>query len=109
MKSNLNGLLNWYSYLFCNLAILTYSKLKHNNLILFDDIKVESRLRETTTRLEQQLAEEQVARLKAEEMAHAAQTKSNDEIRKLRENLERAQKETEELRKRAESGKCAIL
>ncbi|XP_076901523.1 immune-associated nucleotide-binding protein 9-like [Bidens hawaiensis] len=70
---------------------------------------VESRLRETTTRLEQQLAEEQVARLKAEEMAYAAQTKSNDEIRKLRENLERAQKETEELRKRAESGKGAIL
>ncbi|KAI3821175.1 hypothetical protein L1987_08734 [Smallanthus sonchifolius] len=70
---------------------------------------VESRLKETTTRLEQKLAEEQVARLKAEEMAHAAQTKSNDEIRKLRENLERAQRETEELRKRAESGKCAIL
>ncbi|KAJ0746150.1 putative AIG1-type guanine nucleotide-binding (G) domain-containing protein [Helianthus annuus] len=70
---------------------------------------VESRLKETTTRLEQQLAEEQVARLKAEEMAYAAQAKSNDEIRKLRENLERAQRETEELRTRAESGKCAIL
>ncbi|KAM0019283.1 putative AIG1-type guanine nucleotide-binding (G) domain-containing protein [Helianthus debilis subsp. tardiflorus] len=70
---------------------------------------VESRLKETTTRLEQQLAEEQVARLKAEEMAYAAQAKSNDEIQKLRENLERAQRETEELRKRAESGKCAIL
>ncbi|MFS7938807.1 putative AIG1-type guanine nucleotide-binding (G) domain-containing protein [Helianthus anomalus] len=68
-----------------------------------------SRLKETTTRLEQQLAEEQVARLKAEEMAYAAQAKSNDEIQKLRENLERAQRETEELRKRAESGKCAIL
>ncbi|KAI7744432.1 hypothetical protein M8C21_017312 [Ambrosia artemisiifolia] len=70
---------------------------------------VESRLKETTIRLEQQLAEEQVARLKAEEMAYAAQAKSNDEIRKLRENLERAQRETEELRQRAESGKCAIL
>lgn len=70
---------------------------------------VESRLKETTLRLEQQLAEEQVARLKAEEMAYAAQMKSNDEIRKLRENLEKAQKETDELRKRAESGKCAIL
>ncbi|KAL4566251.1 hypothetical protein LXL04_030364 [Taraxacum kok-saghyz] len=70
---------------------------------------VESRLKETTFRLEQQLAEEQVARLKAEELAYAAQMKSNDEIRKLRENLEKAQKETDELRRRAESGKCAIL
>ncbi|KAI3825552.1 hypothetical protein L1987_07042 [Smallanthus sonchifolius] len=74
-----------------------------------DSLKVESRLKETTIRLEQQLAEEQIARLKAEEMAHAAQLKSNDEIRKLRETLERAQRETEELRKRAESGKCNIL
>ncbi|KAK9075548.1 hypothetical protein SSX86_003873 [Deinandra increscens subsp. villosa] len=71
--------------------------------------QVESRLKETTIRLEQQLAEEQVARLKAEEMAHVAQMKSNDEIRKLRETLEKAQRETEDLRKRAESGKCAIL
>lgn len=70
---------------------------------------VESKLKETTTRLEQQLAEEQAARLKAEEVAQLAQMKSNDEIRKLRENLERAQKETEELRKQAEKGGCAIL
>lgn len=42
-------------------------------------------------------------------MAQAAQMKSNDEIRKLREHLERAQKETDELRKRAERGGCAIL
>lgn len=69
---------------------------------------VESKLKETTTRLEQQLAEEQAARLKAEEIAQLAQKKSNDEIRKLRENLERAQRETEELRKQAES-RCAIL
>lgn len=45
----------------------------------------------------------------AEELAQAAQLKSNDEIRKLRENLEKAQRETEELRKQAASGKCAIL
>lgn len=70
---------------------------------------VESKLKETTTRLEQQLAEEQAARLKAEEVAQLAQMKSNDEIRKLRENLERAQRETEELRKQAEKGGCAIL
>lgn len=70
---------------------------------------VEIKLKETTHRLEQQLAEEQTARLRAEEMAQAAQMKSNDEIRKLREHLERAQKETDELRKRAERGGCAIL
>ncbi|KAF2310843.1 hypothetical protein GH714_017578 [Hevea brasiliensis] len=69
---------------------------------------VESKLRETTTRLEQQLAEEQAARLKAEEIAQLAQMKSNDEIRQLRENLERAQRETEELRRQAES-RCTIL
>lgn len=70
---------------------------------------VESKLKETTFRLEQQLAEEQAARLRAEASAQAAQMKSSDEIRKLREHLERAQRETEELRKRAESGRCAIL
>ncbi|XP_057531961.1 immune-associated nucleotide-binding protein 9-like isoform X2 [Amaranthus tricolor] len=70
---------------------------------------VEMKLKETTQRLEQQLAKEQAARLKAEEKALAAQAKSNDEIRKLRENLEKAKKETEELRKQAASGKCAIL
>ncbi|PON81437.1 AIG1-type guanine nucleotide-binding (G) domain containing protein [Trema orientale] len=66
---------------------------------------VESRLRETTTRLEQQLAQEQAARLKAEEFAQLAQKRSNDEIRRLREHLELAQ---EELRKRGEN-RCAIL
>ncbi|KAA0067606.1 hypothetical protein IC582_021840 [Cucumis melo] len=67
---------------------------------------VESKLRETTMRLEQQLAEEQAARLKAEENAQHAQRKSNDEIRQLREHLQKAQ---EELRKRGESSNCAIL
>ncbi|KAJ8759571.1 hypothetical protein K2173_007199 [Erythroxylum novogranatense] len=69
---------------------------------------VESKLQETTYRLEQQLAEEQAARLKAEESAQLDRMRSNDEIRKLRENLEKAQRETEELRKKAES-LCAIL
>lgn len=67
------------------------------------------KLKETTSRLEQQLAEEQAARLNAEAMAQAAQMKSNDEIQKLRENLERAQRESEELRRLAEKVKCAIL
>ncbi|XP_052293836.1 immune-associated nucleotide-binding protein 9-like [Citrus sinensis] len=70
---------------------------------------VESKLNETTIRLEQQLAEEHAARLKADGATQLAQMKSNDEIRKLRENLERAEWEAEELRKRAEKEGCAIL
>ncbi|XP_022152452.1 immune-associated nucleotide-binding protein 9-like [Momordica charantia] len=66
---------------------------------------VELKLRETTMRLEQQLAEEQSARLKAEEHAQKAQKESNDEIRKLREHLQKAE---EELRRRGES-RCTIL
>lgn len=73
----------------------------HNYIVL----QVESKLRETTIRLEQQLADEQAARLRAEENAQMAQMRSDDEIRKLRENLMRAE---EELRKRGE-GMCAIL
>lgn len=67
--------------------------------------QVELKLKETTTRLEQQLAEEQAARLKAEEHAQQTQIKSSDEIRELREHLQRAE---EELRKRGES-RCTIL
>lgn len=72
---------------------------------------VESKLKETTVRLEQQLAEEQAARLRAEASAREAQMKSKDEIRKLIEHLERAQRENEEFRKRAasEGSMCAIL
>ncbi|GFP81442.1 protein aig1 [Phtheirospermum japonicum] len=66
---------------------------------------VESKLKETTRKLELQLAEEHEARLKAEESVQAAQTQSK-EIRNLRENLERAKKETAELRNRQN---CAIL
>eukprot|EP00262_Sarcandra_glabra_P012881 TRINITY_DN3419_c0_g3_i1.p1 TRINITY_DN3419_c0_g3~~TRINITY_DN3419_c0_g3_i1.p1 ORF type:complete len:399 (-),score=66.10 TRINITY_DN3419_c0_g3_i1:281-1309(-) len=70
---------------------------------------VELKLSESTQRLEQQLAEEQAARLEAEKNAQMAQMKSNDEIRMLRESLEKARQETEDLRKQAQSGKCAIL
>ena len=45
------------------------------------------KLKETTTRLEQQLAEEKAARLKAEEQAHLNQEKSNDDILELRDKL----------------------
>ncbi|KAM7465000.1 hypothetical protein LguiB_012562 [Lonicera macranthoides] len=70
---------------------------------------VESKLRETTRKLEQQLAEEQAARLKAEENAQAAKMKSNDEIRELRGNLQKAQRETVELRNPSERSRCLIL
>lgn len=68
-------------------------------------------MKATTDRLEQQLAKEQAARLKAEASAQEAQMKSKDEIKKLRDSLERAQRENEEFRKRAENGNggCAIL
>lgn len=71
---------------------------------------VESKLKDTTHRLEEQLAKEQAARLEAELSAKEAQKKSDNEIRKLREYLERAQRETEELRGRsADRGVCNIL
>ncbi|CAL1409905.1 unnamed protein product [Linum trigynum] len=69
---------------------------------------VESKLHETTVKLEQQLAKEQAARLKAEEFAQLAHLQSSDEIRQLRENLESARAETERLREQAER-ETAIL
>ena len=41
------------------------------------------------------MVEEQATQLKGEEVAQLVQRKSNDEINKLRENLERAQRDTE--------------
>ncbi|KAM7460966.1 hypothetical protein LguiA_029096 [Lonicera macranthoides] len=70
---------------------------------------VESKLRETTRKLEQQLAEEQAARLKVEENAQAAQMKSNDEIRELRGNLQKTQMEMFVLQNRPELPVCLIL
>ncbi|GAB2219659.1 hypothetical protein Droror1_Dr00007296 [Drosera rotundifolia] len=70
---------------------------------------VELKMRETTKMLEQQLAKEQEARLKAEKMAKAAQRQSNEEIRRLRESLEKAERETEKLRTQAQGAGCAIL
>ncbi|KAH9725249.1 Immune-associated nucleotide-binding protein 9 [Citrus sinensis] len=89
-----------------------FSKLLFLSFIMIERvelIEVESKLKETTIRLEQQLAEEHAARLKADGAAQLAQMKSNEEICKLRENLERVQWEAEELRKRAEKEGCAIL
>ncbi|GFZ09709.1 P-loop containing nucleoside triphosphate hydrolases superfamily protein [Actinidia rufa] len=71
---------------------------------------IESKLSATTDRLQQQLAEEQAARRRVEENAQAAQMKSNDEIRNLREHLGRTRRETEELRSRTGKGRtCAIM
>ena len=90
------------------LVILISIKL-YTSIYQHFSLQVELKLRVTTDRLELQLAEEQAARLRAEEIAQAAQMKSNDEIRQLREHLERAQRVAEELRQQAESGRCAIL
>lgn len=70
---------------------------------------VESRLRETTKMLQEQLAEEQAARMKAVQQAEDAQKKQMDEIKILREKLERAQQENEEVRRLHSQGKCSIL
>lgn len=59
---------------------------------------VGSKLRDTIDRLEQQLAEEQASRKKAEEIALAAQQRSNNEICRLREELKQASRRS-----------CAIL
>ncbi|KAG6737833.1 hypothetical protein POTOM_059364 [Populus tomentosa] len=64
---------------------------------------VEMKLKKATGNLERRLAEEQAARLRAEESAQLEQRKSNEEIRMLRERLEKAH---EELRNK---GGCAIL
>lgn len=61
--------------------------------------QVESKLKKTTIRLEQRLAQEQEARLDAEK-------RSNDEIEKLRKDLEQAHAE---LSKREAKHGCVIL
>ena len=83
--------------------------LLHNQLyVLFVVVvQVETKLKETAKRLEKQLGEEQAARLEAEERANEVQKRSSDEIKKLRENLERAERETKELQRKL--GKCINL
>ncbi|XP_059630289.1 immune-associated nucleotide-binding protein 9-like [Cornus florida] len=68
---------------------------------------IESKMRESTCMLHKQLKEEQDARMKAEDISQAAKMKSNDEMRKLREQLRRAQREMGELRNNPDV--CAIL
>ncbi|KAK9205037.1 hypothetical protein WN943_015303 [Citrus x changshan-huyou] len=84
-----------------------FAGLKEGAAKLCDQqVEVESKLKETTTRLEQQLAEEHLARLKAEGAAQLAQMKK---FLSLERNLERAQRETEENRNRVPQPPCPIL
>jgi hypothetical protein len=50
----------------------------------------ESKLKETITRLKQQLAEEKVARLKAEQLARLNKQKSNDDCKGYEDNVRRS-------------------
>ncbi|XP_027093058.1 immune-associated nucleotide-binding protein 9-like [Coffea arabica] len=68
---------------------------------------VETKLMDTRRRLEQQLKDEQDARLKAEAAAREAQLKTDEEKCMLRERLERSQREVEVPRNRRRG--CLIL
>uniref|UniRef100_K3YSL3 AIG1-type G domain-containing protein n=2 Tax=Setaria italica TaxID=4555 RepID=K3YSL3_SETIT len=70
---------------------------------------VEEKLNYSVEKLQQQLMEEQNARLEAEKVALEARMKSEDEIQKLKESLRKAQMENEEFRRLAAERKCAIL
>ncbi|CAL4887324.1 unnamed protein product [Urochloa decumbens] len=72
-------------------------------------IMVEEKLNHSVEKLQQQLMEEQNARLEAEKVALEARMKSEDEIQKLKESLRKAQMENEEFRRMAAERKCAIL
>ncbi|XP_006647376.1 immune-associated nucleotide-binding protein 9-like [Oryza brachyantha] len=69
---------------------------------------VEEKLSITIDKLQEQLMEEQNARLQSEVLAAEARLRSDEEIRKLKERLEKAQQENEEFRRMAQ-GRCYIL
>jgi hypothetical protein len=60
---------------------------------------VEEKLRITTEKLEQRLASEQSAREKAEKRAQIEQEESSEKIGMLQEKLQKAEEETENLKK----------
>lgn len=68
---------------------------------------METKLRETQDRLEQQLNEERAARLELEEKANKVEKHSSDVVKKLREDLDRAEKMTKQLQEN--SKRCIIL
>lgn len=81
------------------------SKTFHYCLALI--VQVEKMITDTRRRLEQQLKDEQDARLKAEAAAREAQLKTDEEKCMLRERLERSQREVEVPRNRRRG--CLIL
>ena len=70
---------------------------------------MEEKLNCTVQKLQEQLMEEQNARLQAEKVAYEARMKSEEEINKLKESLRKAQLENEEFRRLAAERRCAIL
>ena len=70
---------------------------------------MEEKLNCTVEKLQEQLMEEQNARLQAEKVAYEARMKSEEEINKLKESLRKAQLENEEFRRLAAERRCAIL
>ncbi|CAH2070617.1 unnamed protein product [Thlaspi arvense] len=70
--------------------------------------RVETNMKETLNRLEKQLNEEQAARLELEKIANEVQERSSDEIKKLREDLDRAKKISKDLEEK-KAGTCVIL
>ncbi|KAI3807084.1 hypothetical protein L1987_23006 [Smallanthus sonchifolius] len=69
---------------------------------IFTEMKVDSKLKETALKLEQQLAEERAACVKAEKKAKAPQKKSDDKKRKLKEKLVKAEKKNKEIQQQRE-------
>ncbi|MCD7460638.1 hypothetical protein HAX54_044004 [Datura stramonium] len=61
-------------------------------------VKVESKARDVTCRLLEQLVMERAARLAAEQNAKSDQTKSEDKIHELREHLQRAERKADEFK-----------
>ncbi|XP_074575313.1 immune-associated nucleotide-binding protein 9 isoform X1 [Curcuma longa] len=71
---------------------------------------VEQKLKLTVEKLEKQLAEEHAARLEAEKVSQEARKRSDEDIKNLKEKLERAQKDAQEFKMLAESkNACSIL
>jgi len=68
---------------------------------------LETKLTETQTRLEQQLKEEQAARLEMERRTNRDEKHSSDVVNSLRRDLERAERMTLQVRK--SSKKCIIM
>ncbi|CAH8272773.1 unnamed protein product [Arabidopsis lyrata] len=69
--------------------------------------RVETKLKDTQTRLEQQLKEEQAARLEMEKRANRVEKHSSDVVNRLRRDLERADRMIMQVK--TKSNKCIIL